>query len=366
MTRIMINELAEMPRVIFQSTIKTGCMALLASTMLFPAALAAKDVGPTNHLLALAGCPPWKIIDGDPDLTRKMAQSCSSDVQLIVPELQKTMSIDPANTRTVLDAQAHYDNVVSAIKQLASDTGPGDRVVIYVNFHGGVMNSVYRGKASGDEALALYTDSIPANLGDATDDGPWMSMKELRDLIDTINAEEVVVILEACESGGGFDDFRYNLLERYKGGWKGREAVIFSTSAAQAATFTDDNKNGLFTSRLAENLSTGNFENITDAVRQSGIETHRKVRNRCLEEDDVGNGLSFLEDSDGYFEGCTQEPTIYDPFGLLDDMQLDGSSENSTWLKNYANARAAMEKHLKSPDDPFAWTKNIQSDPFAK
>jgi Xaa-Pro dipeptidase len=80
-------------------------------------------------------------------------------------------------------------------------------VVIYMNTHGGEFDAVYRGYPTKDEVFAFYSENEPANFQQATINGPWMTARAFRDLVDTIKAEEIVLIVESCHSAASYEDF---------------------------------------------------------------------------------------------------------------------------------------------------------------
>lgn len=308
---------------------------------------------PTTHLLAMAACPDWKVIPDDPKTTQLMAESCQKDIDTIVPALSKAMSIDRANVTTRLNAEADHRGVTAAIIELARRAKSDDRVVIYLNFHGGDLGGVdYDGYEIQDEVLALYTSTEPDDFGRATSDGTWMTMKHMRNLINEVQAKEVIVIFEVCESSAGLHDFRYDLARRYKNNWKGRQAVIFSSRGDQAATFNEDGTVALFTDIFSDHLNKTSAGNIRDVFENSAMETNRSRRATCMKEDNLD---TLYDDRATYLDGCTQMPLVYDPYGLLDDIQMGGTTVASRWQEIESQNRKPPAK--KKVDDPFAWTK---------
>jgi hypothetical protein len=308
---------------------------------------------PTTRLLAMAACPGWKVIDDDPKTTKLMAESCEKDIATAVPALSKSFGIAKDNVTTKLNAEADYQGVTEALTTLASETKPDDRVVIYLNFHGGSVDAKYAGYGVEDEVLAMYTEKEPKDFTAATADGIWMSMKTLRDLVDQIKAKEVIVIFEVCEASGGMKDFRYDIARRYQNGWKGREAIVFSSRGDQAATFNEAGTIALFTEILSKQLTGMLSGNIRDAVHKAAIETHRSRRATCMKQDNLD---TLYDDRAAYLDGCTQMPIVFDPYGLLDDIQSGGTTVMSRWQEiEDQNRKPAGPK--KKDEDPFAWTK---------
>lgn len=303
----------------------------LALTLFGAAAIqsvtAVAEIGPKEtHYLAIGVCPPWKKADNNPDLSAKWAASCRNDVNLITEGLRKTLPLDESNITKLIDEQADYQAVVSAFNQLIAKAEKGDRVIIYVNTHGGELETSYKGNDVMDEVFALYSETEPADFKQASISGPWMSARTLRDLVDDIKAEEIVLIFEACHAGASYDDFRYNIGGRYKDGWNGREAIIYSARGDQVANFDESNDRALFTRTFADVLKSQEEKTLGDAFEQARIDTHRDIRKRCLQGAKTKQAEFTHND---YLTYCTQEPMTFDPYGLLDDIGLLHTSESA-------------------------------------
>lgn len=306
-----------------------------------------------THLLALAACPPWKVIEDDPELTKLMEEACEKDVSTIVPALRKSFAVPEENVMTRLNREADAPGVWKAMEQLAGKARREDRVIIYINMHGGAMDAKYRGYDVKSEILLTYTDTEPKDFSADSIADVWMTTKELRDLINEIDAEEIILILEVCESGASLKDFRYNMARRYQKEWRGREAIIFSSGAYQAATFNDAGTVALFTETFARNLSHASSGNIRDIFETAALETHRSRRETCMQDDNLAD---LFDDRAAYLEGCTQQPAVFDPYGLLDDIQVGGQTIVSRWTE-LKDRKPAAKTASKAGDDPFAWTR---------
>lgn len=307
-----------------------------------------------THLLAMAACPPWKVIEDDPKLTKLMEEACEKDVSTIVPALRKSFAIPEENVTTRLNEEADAPGVWKAMQELADKAKREDRVIIYINMHGGAMDAKYRGYDVKSEILLTYTATEPKDFSADSIADVWMTTKELRDLINEIDAEEIILILEVCESGASLKDFRYNMARRYQNEWRGREAIIFSSGAYQAATFNDAGTIALFTETFARNLSDTASGNIRDIFENAALETHRSRRSTCMQDDNLAE---FFDDRAVYLEGCTQLPSVFDPYGLLDDIQVGGQTVASRWAE-LKNRKPAPKTTSKSDVDPFAWARD--------
>lgn len=288
---------------------------------------AVAEIGPKEtHFVAIGVCPPWKKADNNPDLSAKWAASCRNDVNLMTEALKKTLPLEDGDITKLIDEQASYQAVISALTELQKKADKNDRVIIYLNTHGGELNTSYKGNDVMDEVFALYTETEPADFYQASINGPWMSARTLRDMVDDIKAEEIVLIFESCHAGASYDDFRYNIAGRYKEGWKGREAIIYSARGDQVANFDEGNDRALFTKTFADILTSQEQKTLGDAFEKASIETHRNIRKRCLQGAKTKQAdISHNE----YLTYCTQEPMSFDPYGLLDDIGLLHNSESA-------------------------------------
>jgi hypothetical protein len=95
----------------------------------------------------------------------------------------------------------------------------------------------------------------------------------------TLPAAEIVVILDACESGPGFQDFRYEPDAMCEAGT--RMAVIFSAQADQVANFTVDDSMALFTQNLVQALAVTAGRDLVNAVDLARRATHDEARLIC-------------------------------------------------------------------------------------
>lgn len=287
---------------------------------------AAQATGKTTHLFAVGVCPPWKTAPGDPDLTAKWAASCRNDVQLLTDGLRKNLAITDENVTALIDQKAGYDAVVSGLTRLAEKAQPADRVIIYLNTHGGEIDASYKGYGVKDEVFAFYSEKEPTDFQQAVVNGPWMNARALRDRIDTIAAEEIIIIIESCHSGASYADFRYDLGGRYKRGWKGREAIIYSAEGDQIANFAETNDRALFTKTFAEVLEARSEKTLGDAFQKARLQTHRNIRKRCL----TGPYANQMQiNHAAYLTYCNQQPYAFDPYGLLDDIELQKRTDSA-------------------------------------
>lgn len=174
-----------------------------------------------------------------------------------------------------------------------------------------------------DEVLAFYTETEPQNFTQATANGDWMTVRDFLDLMNQILGEEVILILEACHADFALEDFMANVHHGIGGrgeDWPGREAVIFSSHAEQVANFLPDSSAAAFTASFADALNSGQHDTLFESFEAARLHTHRQVRENCAEDT---SRKELLQDWSTYKLMCTQMPTAWDPFGLLDDIRLE-------------------------------------------
>jgi hypothetical protein len=303
-------------------------VALAASSLAGAAATRAEGIDRT-HLLAMAACPPWKEVPGHPELTRAMAESCANNVALVVDGLSRVMPIADGDVVTLVDEEATHKGVASAMETLAARHSAADRVIIYAFFHGGYIEAKYKGYEVEDEVLVLYTETEPEDYTAATADGRWMTTRAFRDLVNTLAPRELIVIIDACHAGGALHDFKYDPAGRDWTGWPGREAIIFSADDDQVGNYAPEGSVSLFTRELAGALAAAApGASLADAFESARRATNRTIREFCKTSDRMADIRKSRND---YLLMCTQMPTSFDPFGLLDDVALRPRFINPSW-----------------------------------
>lgn len=271
-------------------------------------------------LFGAAACPPWKAIPDDPETTRNMEQACAKDVALFVDGFKERYDVADHRIITRINAEATSAGVADALRELAAKAQPEDRVILYINIHGGKVEALYKGYPTEDEVFAWYTEKQPTDMGAATANGQWMTARDFRDLVNEIMAEEIVSIIEACHAGFGVTDFINNVHNGIGGrgeDWPGREAVIFSSHGEQVANFTQKGDEALFTRMFSDSLRDQNHNTLSDSFEAARLRTHRQARANCAE---GHTHKELIQDWSDYRLMCTQMPTAWDPFGLLDDI----------------------------------------------
>ena len=276
-------------------------------------------------LFGAAACPPWKAVQGDPKATSNMAGACAKDMALFVDGFKSAFGVADDHIVTLVDQEATVKNVTEAIANIAKKAQPEDRVILYVNTHGGKVEALYKGYSTEDEIFAWYTSQEPKDFKKATADGQWMTARAFRDQVNKIMAHEIVTIIEACHASVSQQDFINNVHDGMGGrglNWPGREAVIFSSHAEQIANFTADGKEALFTRTWHDVLQSTKSATLFESFEAARLKTHRKQRANCAK---GKTHKELLKDWASYRDLCTQMPTSWDPFGLLDDIAMPQS-----------------------------------------
>ncbi len=164
-----------------------------------------------------------------------------------------------------------------------------------------------------EEVLVLWTEQKPFSLLTAITLKQWVTTQELREMIDAIRAKEVVIIIDACHSGGAIPE----LMKKHgrQSDWSGSEAVIASSKAKQFSHFTLDGSHGLFTFYLSEAMGSGS-DTLRNAFENAAKETSSYLE---MHEEECADMLWKILHTR---LACVQTPVDYDPTGLLGSIRL--------------------------------------------
>lgn len=264
-----------------------------------------------TYAILISVCPQWKD-GGDPETTQAMRIACGNTISLVQDAFAHHLRISKDRQTVLLDGGATYRNVVDTLGGIKKRLRPKDRLLVYVNAHGGRLHGQYAGVDLEDEGLALWTETEP-NLATAVDEKKFMLVKQFRDyLLEDILENDVLVIFDSCESGAAYNDFRYNPY----GSDNLRVAAVFSAQADQMANFTHDLKYPLFSSKLVHALALSAYRDLGYAIELAASSVHRSQRARCAVPEQrkewEKNGVDL-------HEICLQQPYVYDPESLLQD-----------------------------------------------
>lgn len=290
------------------------------------AMMASVPASADTWLFAAAACPPWKDIPDKPELSAKMEAACQVDVDLFIAGFKGTFDVADDHIITLVDEEATGEKVAEAIANLAAAALPDDRVILYVNTHGGKVEAMYKGYEVEDEIFAWYTEEKPDDFTQASADGRWMTNRAFRDSVNAIMSHEIITIIEACHADASLSDYTANVHSGIGGrgnDWPGREAVIFSAHEEQIANFTPDGTAAMFTKTWSDMLQSTHSDTLFDSFEAARLSTHRAVRDNCA---DGESHEELVTDWSNYRDLCTQMPTAWDPFGLLDDIVIPAAS----------------------------------------
>ncbi len=263
-----------------------------------------------SHALIIAVCPPWKD-GGDKETTSLMAESCAKTTKLVQDSLKESLMIPLEQQHVFLNEDATYQKVVDGINNVKTQLTPNDRLLVYVNAHGGHLQGKYNGYDIADEGIAFWTEKEP-DLKTAVDNKQYMLVKAFRDLIlENMPANEIAVFFDSCETGASYDDFRYNPYANDK-----RIAVVFSAQKDQFANFNHSFDYPLFTEMLTKSLALSAYRDLAYSIDLAASATHRTQRARCNVPEVRETYKKWKADLNAI---CLQQPYYYDPTALLED-----------------------------------------------
>ncbi len=99
---------------------------------------------------------------------------------------------DPANVRLLLDADATLAQIRTGLSWLATVAGPDDSVVVYFSGHGARLHN-----SGGDESLLIPVDADNKDLCTTS-----LSETELSAALKAIRSARLLILIDACHSGG--------------------------------------------------------------------------------------------------------------------------------------------------------------------
>lgn len=158
-----------------------------------------------------------------------------------------------ANVKLLLDEQASLEAIRAAMADLASSAGPDDTVVIFFSGHGARFSS-------GPDVI---TGLVPVDCKRSDPVKTLVQEAELSAALSAINAKRLLVLIDACHSGGagvlkgdlsdglqlGFSDKTLHSLAQGAG-----RVIIASSRATETSLVLDGARNSVFTEKLIEAL----------------------------------------------------------------------------------------------------------------
>jgi hypothetical protein len=249
---------------------------LLSFFIIFSFAAQAQKAPQNTYVLAIGVCPPWK--------PSAMSNDCKNSVNKVVNSLSKQLAIPQKNITLVLDKNGTYQGVVSAFTTLQNKVTANDRTFIYMNVHGGKEaqdGSSYKGHEH--ELLVLWTDQFPFTIESAVELKQWMTSQDLRNLLNGIKGERIVII-DACNSGYAKSDLskakkRKKMLAANP---MQTEALIFSANANQSANSTTFQPTmALFSNNLGNAVMQKDVKNFDEAFEIAKVQTSKDSFKIC-------------------------------------------------------------------------------------
>ncbi|WP_417684523.1 hypothetical protein [Roseibium sp.] len=255
-----------------------------------------------THLLSIGICPPWKP---------HPSSTCTNSINSVGEGLIKRIGIRPENWHKLLNADATTAGLFETLDTLSRELGPTDRLIVHANLHAGSLDPS-KPAGPGNDVFVLWSVEKPAVMAFAVAQGLWIQASEFAGRVHKIPAGEVVLILDACESGAVSPLF----LNAHSDDDKARpEAVVTSAKADQLANVSADGTSALYSQILGNTLlsETGPFSR-TLSVAASRVEASAIPICEKLAGDLKKFGLKP--------DACNQQPTQHDPDGILSRLQL--------------------------------------------
>lgn len=268
--------------------------------------------GDDTFVFAISACPPWKtkILE---KFAHKIGSACRNDIEDFTDTVEKALGVPPAHIYALVDKQATYQGLERGMREFASRIPRDSRVILLLNLHG-ILISDIPGDTSGEEdVLVLWTDDKPFSQQTAVVLKQWITVRELRGMVDRIHAQEIVVIIDACHAGSAIPA----LMKKHgrPTDWSGREAVITSSKAKQLSFFKTDGSEAVFTSELSGALRAGS------PTLRSAFENAAKKTSKYIEKHEASCKEMLWSLLHRRLKR-EQTPVAYDPSGLLDSIAL--------------------------------------------
>lgn len=197
---------------------------------------------------------------------RPLPDAVLNDARDIATVLQSAnyCGFPASSIRILLDDQASLSAMRAALAELASSAGPNDTVVVFFSGHGARLGS------GAMETSGLVP--VDCRIGDLQ--GSLLHEAEFSDALTAIKAKRLLVLIDACHSGGagilkgeqpgdirfGFDEKTLQHLAQGAG-----RVIIASSRASETSLVMPGARNSVFTERLLEALK-GNARTVGDGL----------------------------------------------------------------------------------------------------
>jgi hypothetical protein len=220
------------------------------------------DVGKQNNAAEKAGFPSGHAlvvaVAAYPKVT-PLPAAVLNDAREVAAVLMSPVhcGYNPNNVTLLLDAQATLDALRRELAALATRAKPDDTVMLFFSGHGARL-----GDPANQESALIPYDCDPANAASTV-----LSEAELSAAIASITAQRLVVLIDACHSGGagsfkasndvelpdlGFSEKSLDRLAQGTG-----RVLIASSRASETSLVLPGATNSLFTQYLVDALRGG-------------------------------------------------------------------------------------------------------------
>lgn len=272
-------------------------VAIAAMLCALPGTVNAASLIKRTHLLTIAACPPR------PGIGDSSRDACAHLLPILTATLAQRLAVESSDIHQLLNDQATGPRLLAQLKDYADRLGPDDRLVITMISHGGTGPD----RTRSDEIFMLWTEQPPAffQLGLAT--GVYVPAVEFAAAVHKLRAGEVVVILDACESGLADAVFVSQHPDKRP---ERPEAVVTSTTGTQLAMM-DVDYSPAFSTRLLAALQRAH-PTLADVLMDAAADMRRDAPGIC-------HGWSAPK---RHPLSCEQDPTLDDPAGLLSRIAL--------------------------------------------
>lgn len=257
------------------------------------------------------------------------------------------------NVRVLRNLEASRSAVISGLMELATQTQPSDTVVVYFSGHGAQRTS----------GPNLGTYLCPPDFDSKRPRETGIEAEELSELLQQIRAERLLVLIDACRSGGvarikaedGEDLLKWEFggarLDKLAAG-KGR-VIISASDANQDSMILGRYRNSVFTHFVLEGLQGGVndrsdglihvldlFDYVAQKVKMEVGDQNPVLTTRTQDNFPValrkGGLLKSAEDAGAYFTTQTSGKTVADPKEVEDLMAVlypQGPTDREIWSR---------------------------------
>ena len=205
-----------------------------------------------------------------------------SDGERLTNILEKKYGFEASNVIEVKNANANRQGIIDGFKQLISNAGPNDNVIIYYSGHGYFDSQLGEG----------YWIPVNAQKGQ---DGDYLPNSFMMQLMKKVNSKHMFLVADACFSGSLFNNSNRGYTENvgsYKSRWglaSGRLEYVSDGNSGESSPF-----NKYLTEYLEKNEK--KEFSVSELVQYVKINVANETKQAP-----VGNPLGGLGDEGGEF-----------------------------------------------------------------